>query len=387
MYGSIDKKQMTCRISWVILFCFCDITFLLSQEQGKFVSKKLENIAFQLSSQYQADCSVKQRILLKPLCPDKQIIVTTDLYRTVNHIGFELFDRTVMEQNPSPVYTFVERYLLELLLTDNDEGMRHLLEESKVMVRLGQNNRLLTHARLLSVLREMNSAHSFIITTDNSRYTMVWYHDKEMFFSLRFHIQYELIWGMNKVEAENLFYMNLENYRLGRRPSPACIPQSLKALNDSCYVTGEDFYGIEAISSSQYYKKETDGKFTPILDIHSPVESISNLFTISADERCKVQVTQCMYGNRKNSFELPLCELVDYCKNSGCDVYVGMERSVGNHFWGIAFMVNRSLGYNHLLYFDTDIRILLYPDRYKMNMQLYGFVPIHNLRNLFGGQN
>ncbi|MFK2338287.1 hypothetical protein ACIXMT_05960 [Bacteroides fragilis] len=182
MYGSIDKKQMTCRISWVILFCFCDITFLLSQEQGKFVSKKLENIAFQLFSQYQADCSVKQRILLKPLCPDKQIIVTTDLYRTVNHIGFELFDRTVMEQNPSPVYTFVERYLLELLLTDNDEGMRHLLEESKVMVRLGQNNRLLTHARLLSVLREMNSAHSFIITTDNSRYTMVWYHDKEMLF-------------------------------------------------------------------------------------------------------------------------------------------------------------------------------------------------------------
>lgn len=87
-----------------------------------------------------------------------------------------------MEQNPSPVYTFVERYLLELLLTDNDEGMRHLLEESKVMVRLGQNNRLLTHARLLSVLREMNSAHSFIITTDNSRYTMVWYHDKEMLF-------------------------------------------------------------------------------------------------------------------------------------------------------------------------------------------------------------
>ena len=221
MYGSIDKKQMTCRISWVILFCFCDITFLLSQEQGKFVSKKLENIAFQLSSQYQADCSVKQRILLKPLCPDKQIIVTTDLYRTVNHIGFELFDRTVMEQNPSPVYTFVERYLLELLLTDNDEGMRHLLEESKVMARLGQNNRLLTHARLLSVLREMNSAHSFIITTDNSRYTMVWYHDKEMLFSLRFPIQYELIWGMNKVEAENLFYMNLENYRLGRRPSPA----------------------------------------------------------------------------------------------------------------------------------------------------------------------
>ena len=62
MYGSIDKKQMTCRISWVILFCFCDITFLLSQEQGKFVSKKLENIAFRLSSQYQADCSVKQRM-------------------------------------------------------------------------------------------------------------------------------------------------------------------------------------------------------------------------------------------------------------------------------------------------------------------------------------
>lgn len=75
-----------------------------------------------------------------------------------------------------------------------------------------------------------------------------------------------------------------------------------------------------------------------------------------------------MYGNWKNSFELLLCELVDYCKNSGCDVYVGMECFVGNYFWGIVFMVNCFLGYNYLFYFDMDICILLYFDRYKMNM-------------------
>lgn len=387
MYGNIYKTQMVRRVSWIILFCFCDMTFLFSQEYGKFISKRLENIAFLLSSRYQADCSVTQHFLLKPLCPDKQIIVTTDLYRIVNHIGFELFDRKIMEQNPSPVYTFVERYLLELLLTDNDVVMQRFLKESKVMIRLGQNNRLLTHAGLLSVLRDMSSGRSFIVTTDNSRYTVTWYLDKQMLLSLRFPIQYELIWGMNKVEAEDLFYMNLENYRLSRKSSSVCIPQSLTALNDSCYVTGEDFYGIEAISSSQYYKKDIGGKFTPVLDVNSPMESISNLFTISVNEKCRVEVTQRMYGNRKNRFELPLCELVDYCKSGGCEVYVGMERCVGNHYWGIAFMVNRSLGYNHLLYFDTDIRILSDPDKYKMNMQLYGFVPIHNLRNLFSGQN
>ena len=88
MYGNIYKTQMARRVSWVILFCFCDMTFLFSQEYGKFISKRLENIAFLLSSRYQADCSVTQHFLLKPLCPDKQIIVTTDLYRIVNHIGF-----------------------------------------------------------------------------------------------------------------------------------------------------------------------------------------------------------------------------------------------------------------------------------------------------------
>ena len=41
MYGNIYKTQMVRRVYSINLFCFCDMTFLFSQEYGKFISNIL----------------------------------------------------------------------------------------------------------------------------------------------------------------------------------------------------------------------------------------------------------------------------------------------------------------------------------------------------------
>lgn len=35
------------------------------------------------------------------------------------------------------------------------------------------------------------------------------------------------------------------------------------------------------------------------------------------------------------------------------------------------------------MHFNTDLRILEHPEKYKMNIQLYAYVPTHNIHSLF----
>lgn len=383
-------KQNDCLIRKLILLTLCVLCCMnevYSQRKGMFLNKKLEGIASQLLGAYHLDCSLpKSYPAPTGLCPGKQLIITTNQFGVVNHIGLKLFSREMMQQNPSPVYTFVERYLLELLLLKDDARINQYLSESRVTFRsfpLGNKRR---DINLLSALAKIQPDQSIIVTTDNSWYTVSWYQNKQQFLSIRFPIQYELIWGMNKVESENLFYTDLQIFQLHKTTFPTATPGFLTPMNDSCYLAAGDFYGIESITSNQYYKKQAGGKYLPLLDAAYPLESLFNLFTVEANEKMKARVTQRMYGGKKNTMELSLNELVSFCKVSGCEAYVGIERRDANQVRGIALMVNRSLGYNHLFYFDVDLRILTSPEKYVMNIQLYGFVPIHNVNNLFNDQ-
>lgn len=347
------------------------------------MNKRLRDISIQLDDRYHLTCNKPRLYSLKALCPEKQIVVTMDSFRVINHIGFLLFEPLIKKQNPSPIYNFVERYLLELLLMQNNEEVVRTLSENKVSLRFGIKENQSIQLRLRSVLSKIRPEHSIIITTDNSRYTVSWFQSDKLLFSIRFPIQYELIWGMNKMEAENLFYADLQEYNIRQSFVEQETPDYFIPVNDSCYRTDSEYYGIEEVTSVQYYKKNKNGDYLPLLDFGYPNESIHNLFTIRVNNGMQALVTQKLYGNRKNAFEISLFTLVDFCKANGCEAYVGIERQEGNHYWGIALMVNRALGYNHLFYFDVDSRIFIHPEIYKMNIELYGYVPIHNINSLY----
>lgn len=363
-----------------------------SQNASTFTNRKLENIAAQLSSLYSFHCNAPQTRTLPSLCYDNPVIVTADPFRTINHIGLKLFDRAIVEGNPSPVYNFVERLFLEILLLKNDAEIKKYLSESKVILRGNGSLQQNIAKGLLRVLAEITPEQSVFITTDNNRYTVSWLRQGKPILSVRFPIQYELLWGMNKAEAENRFYSDIVFFKnkVTRSESPELPePESLVPMGDSCYCVVGDFYGIEAVTSNRYYRRFPDGGFRPLADVQHPIEAITNLFTVEAnfqagiDQQIVADITQKMYGGRKNEFRLPLNQLVAFCKTSGCEAYVGIESKEDNLLRGVVIMTNRSLGYNHLFYFNTDVRILAQPAKYTLNIQLYAFVPMHNVNNLY----
>lgn len=142
----------------------------------------------------------------------KEFDLAADAKGTINHVGIKLFDRRIIADYPSPVYLFVERYLLWVLLMKDEPAIKERLKEDRVLFRFGMKLNDKIYLNLKQSLREIKQDQSFIITTDNSKYAVTWLEDQRPILSISFPIQYELIWGMNKKEAEGQFQDGLKAF-------------------------------------------------------------------------------------------------------------------------------------------------------------------------------
>lgn len=350
----------------------------------KYRSQRLADIAGQLQAEYQIDCSSAKT------CPigNYTLSVVENSMREVCHIGFQLFLPVLTKQNPSPVYRFVERYLLELFLLKDSPAIRQKLQEDKVNLRFGNGKQPADiYSGLTNMLSAIKENFTLSITTDNSHYTVSWLEGKQPFCSLRFPIQYELMWGINKKETEAYFYTDLLHYLQAHRQKQEALPlppDKLPSVGGNCYVWEGEWYAIEAMNTNRYYKRRSsDGKYEPLCSLSRPEESVQNLFTLDCSQQITASVTQRLYGRKKNSFEVPLHVLLNFCRQEGCEVFAGIENCNGKEVSGTLTLLNRSLGYNHLMFFKTDYRVLEHPERYPIEIQLYAYVPTHNLHSLF----
>ncbi|MBQ8673276.1 MAG: hypothetical protein IJ511_04385 [Bacteroides sp.] len=370
---------------WIVI-CALLLLAVESRAQQKYISQKLEHMATTLQSVHGVNC------LEMPMWGDHALAVREDALQEVCHIGFRLFPQQIIEQNPSPVYNFVERYLLELALLKEDARILQALREDKVRLKIGStlpSSNICS--RLLSILPRVKSCPSFIITTDNQYYTASWSEGGSNLLYLRFPIQYELLWGMNKKEVESRFHQDLLYFQEAHRQDADTASEEedaywadyLTALNDSCYLLEGECYGVESMNSNRYYKKRADGRFTLLYDARYPEESVRNLFLSGQGKRVKVSVCQRLYGRKKQEFDTTLAQLMAFFKALGCTAYIGIESMEGYRATGGLTLLNPAAGYCHLLYFDMDLRTLIRPGDFTVKAELYGYVPTHNINNLF----
>lgn len=356
-------------------------------DNGKYENRKIEEI-MELMEKNHLNAKAVGEYPLSSVCPGKNMILSTDSKGAINHVGIKLFDRRIIADYPSPVYLFVERYLLWALLMKDESAIKERLKEDRVLFRFGMKLTDKIYPNLKQSLREIKQDQSFIITTDNSKYAVTWLEDHRPILSISFPIQYELIWGMNKKEAESLFQEDLKGFLSKERALPAEeAPTELSLIQDSCYRSEGDFYGLEDITSYRYYTRGADHAYTLIYDRANPAESVANLFTANPDPRIRIEITQRMYGGKRELFTAPLTDFLSFCRENGCEIFVGIERLEEYSVAGTAIMVNRSLGYNHILYFNVDMRMWDHPGSYPVTAQLYAFVPMHNVSSLYGDSN
>lgn len=104
---------------------------MYAQEETIYRTKQLEEIGQMLET-----CGISA---MKPgiydadaICLGKKVRVEAGFGGLISSIGLELFDTRVVAEYLRPVYDFVERYLLRLLLIDKPDEILRLLNDDKV---------------------------------------------------------------------------------------------------------------------------------------------------------------------------------------------------------------------------------------------------------------
>ena len=337
------------------------------------IIQQLDERGIHIESEGNYDC--RELNLATPL------LVQKDNDGLISHIGLKLFDRKLFEQFPSPLYHFMERYFLELVLIKDDQTLGTKLHQERVKI----NSDIYPDVPLLSGIKKMLGGFSpdcsMFISSSNNRYHVLVTKNNQALCSMYFPMRYEMITGQTKLEAESSFYGNLKNFKSDSISSSFIKKTDLLPYKDSLYMVNDAYYMSEEIRSNSYYAKDHRGIFL-LKNKKYGVESVCNLFNASHRWQVTAQVTQKMYGNKNYSFEVPLYELMDYLRSEHCDIYVGIRKFNRNKIDGVVLCLNSELGYQHLIPFTLPGTFLEQDTPVKVKMAMYSFTPIHNVSSL-----
>lgn len=315
------------------------------------------------------------------LSNDKPLIVQRKADGEITHIGISFFNRDVMAKHPSPIYHFIERYFLELLLLPSEDAIKTKLRQERVELTSEVYKMSPIKSGIRSIIAGVSPDLSVYITSNNHRYTVSCIENNRILAKIDFPVRYEMITGVTKLEAENSFYPDLLVHKQGAYQPLTEI--DLSDYKDSYYLYNEDYYVMEDIIATSYYKKVGE-EFVPILSSEMLSESVYNLFNAGYDWKVGAEVTQSLYGGKNNAFEVPLAQLMDFMKANKCSIYTGIRKFDKSIIEGVVMAANMELGYQHLLTFTFDKRLFDSPEAYPVKIKMYNYVPIHNISSLFG---
>lgn len=272
----------------------------------------------------------------------------------VSHIGWQLFSKEARESGNAPVLDFLERYFLQLNYPPKDMSARQMLSDDQFRFLKGS----------LSTVSDIQPTDAFGFSYDKRKYVATWNRNGQPMLSVSFPVEYELISGENKIEAENNLMADIKNTKMDNvKPRQAY-----------------DVHYINDKFSNKIYKKKGELLFSE----RHPAETVSNmLLSMDAKGEYTINMTQLSYGFRKVVFDVPLRQWIAFCQNNGCQLYVGIEDiNADGDVSAVVIAVNEAENYNHVLTVTIPSESIQ-AQKGTLEARLYPYVPTHNVLSLF----
>lgn len=289
-------------------------------------------------------------------------------------LGYCLFSNELKSMAHTPIFNFLERYFLQLDHPEKDRPLNKVLKEDRFVFNKGS----------VASVAQIKQDDSFSFGDENKRYWATWTRDGQEFLSVSFPANHELISGENKVESE----INVEADIL------AAHVDSVIPVNESVLITthqkgyyikkGSTYLNGRLISDLYYQRYQGHDSPKLIADESHPLESASNLMlSLELQNDCSLKIKQILYGYKKKTFEVPLRNWLAYCKNSGCQLYWGVESFDNNIIKATIVAVNEAENYNHILFVNIPVSVIISGSG-SIEARLDSFIPMHNVTNIFG---
>ena len=372
------KKIISPKLVCLCLFTGISLSLPLSG-QPRYTSKLLQDIAGQLSASCGVAIEQSGDIPVKILGSPASLFVHQSETKEIDHIGLKLFAPDMVEKQHTPIFHFVERYMLELLLTqtDADALQRLQMERIKLSSDIPMTGKL--RKDLQNTIAAFSNRLSFLLSNAGNRYKLLCMDGNRTILSIEFPARYELITGYTKPEAENAVYMSLLTHKSTSVPQPAAT--DFREKEPGIYTTNDDYYMMENIVSTSYYTKEGDA-YQPVFSQDRPIESVCNLFNSGIDYGATVEISQSLYGNKSHIYEIPLSRLTSYLRSQKCSLYTAIRKIEKDRIYGAWMAVNPELGYQHILTFTLDKSVIPEIKGKQVKLKMFSYVPIHNIASI-----
>lgn len=272
----------------------------------------------------------------------------------VDHIGLQLFSDELRKAGHSPIFDFLERYFLQLKYPPVVKTASNMIRDDQF--------RFLTGT--MATIDQIRKTDNFAFNNDNYRYTATWSRGGNSLLSVSFPVEYELISGENKIEAE-------ENLLSDIKKATITGSKDEKSRNDN--------YIDKCFSNRLYYQK---GQL--IVSSQHPAETAANMMlSTNTKGQYSLNVTQISYGFQKKVFQVPLRQWISFCQSNGCQLFFGVEKiDSKGEVNAVVLAVNQAENYNHVLTVCIPADVI--NSRHGViDARLYPYVPTHNVMNMF----
>ncbi|NDV65265.1 hypothetical protein D0T60_08410 [Bacteroides sp. 224] len=322
-------------------------------------------------------------IALGAICPGKSMrVVVTD--GVLSEMGVTLFHPGLDRKVAPPVYIFIERYLLSLLLKKNQTEQKYLMREDFVELKLNGRDLFQTSRSVSLVLQTIQPGTPFTLIGNDTHFTARWTIDNgNTSFEVRFPKQYDLILGKDKKETAQAFCQDVLNYRFTEHSGKLDSLYFKYIPERKVFEEIVDTYMIPQVRNGKYIRQR-GGTFEYVFNERMGVESLLNLF-LHADEmdwNNAISLTIKGYYQMNQVVKLPLKNLCAYLKEQKCTGYLGMEEETNKEYKGTVFYINRDLMYKHLLYFKFPKEAFKKGD-IVITADFYPYIPINNIGDLY----
>lgn len=341
--------MMKQRLLYILM---CMFVSLLSMAQVSYRTSELKRLASVLSLDESTMASDGIHYLTSA---NKPIVVRVSDGK-VSHIGIHLFSEEMRSLEKSPILDFLERYFLQLSYPPKSVSAANMVRDDQFRFLQGS----------LASVSTIQPTDGFSYSFDQNQYVAVWTRNGAAVLEVSFPVEYELISGENKIEAENNIMADIQNSVISK-----------DTVNENSNLS--DFYLVPEISSRLYFDKGqliVNGLFQE--------QSAANLMLTTAVEGdYRLAMTQVSYGFKKTTAEVPLGQWISFCKRSGCQLYFGIDHiEHDGTVCGVVLAANQTENYNHVL--TVKVPMSLYDQRTgTIEAWLYPYIPTHNVRDMF----
>lgn len=285
----------------------------------------------------------------------RQITVCTKDHQ-VSHIGLKLFDEEMRRLDKSPVLDFLERYFLQLSYSPVAMTKMRMVSDDQFRFLKGS----------LATVSEIRHTDSFSYSLEHNTYTARWNRAGKNLLEVSFPAEYELISGENKREAEDNIKADILRTVI-----------TVDTVNEAS--ASGSYYILPEMTSRLYFR---NGKLLES-SLHQEQSVANMMLTTATDGNYILALTQLSYGFKKTDFEVPLKQWITFCRNSGCQLYFGVDHvEKDGTVSGLVLAVNEQENYNHVLTVEVPMAVLAQKSG-RVEARLYPYIPTHNVKALF----